>query len=59
MLQRGRDSHYRAEAIINGTKVDVLVGTGSTDVTISQNWLMNSGLKVMLLYALKLQMVTA
>jgi len=35
-LQRGPDGHYRAEAIINGTKVDVLVDTGATGVAISQ-----------------------
>lgn len=35
ILQRGIDGHYRAEAIINGTKVDVLVDTGATGVAIS------------------------
>ena len=35
-LQRGRDGHYRAEALINGVKVDVLVDTGATGVAISQ-----------------------
>jgi len=29
--------HYRAEAIINGVKVDVLVDTGATSVAISQH----------------------
>ncbi len=36
VLQRGVDGHYRAEALINGTKVDVLVDTGATGVAISQ-----------------------
>lgn len=35
-LQRGMDGHYRAEALINGEKVDVLVDTGATGVAISQ-----------------------
>lgn len=36
MLQRrGMDGHYRAEALINGVKVDVLVATGATGVAIS------------------------
>jgi aspartyl protease family protein len=34
-LQRGPDGHYRAEAWINGEKVDVLVDTGATGVAIS------------------------
>ena len=37
VLQRGPDGHYRAEAIINGKKVNVLVDTGATDVAVSQN----------------------
>jgi aspartyl protease family protein len=36
VLQRGLDGHYRAESLINGTKVDVLVDTGATGVAISQ-----------------------
>ncbi len=36
VLQRGLDGHYRAEALINGTKVDVMVDTGATGVAISQ-----------------------
>jgi aspartyl protease family protein len=36
VLQRGLDGHYRAEALINGQKVDVLVDTGATGVAISQ-----------------------
>ncbi|MDO8962202.1 MAG: retropepsin-like aspartic protease [Methylophilus sp.] len=36
VLKRGMDGHYRAEAIINGEKVDVLVDTGATGVAISQ-----------------------
>ncbi|EIJ65823.1 clan AA aspartic protease, TIGR02281 family [Candidatus Nitrosopumilus salaria BD31] len=35
-LQRGLDGHYRAEALINGQKVNVLVDTGATGVAISQ-----------------------
>lgn len=35
VLQRGLDGHYRAEALINGHKVDVLVDTGATGVAIS------------------------
>lgn len=35
-LQRGPDGHYRAQAFINGTQVDVLVDTGATGVAISQ-----------------------
>ena len=36
VLQRGLDGHYRAEALINNEKVDVLVDTGATGVAISQ-----------------------
>ncbi|HWU82058.1 MAG TPA: retropepsin-like aspartic protease [Methylophilaceae bacterium] len=35
-LQRGPDGHYRAEALINGQSVNVLVDTGATGVAISQ-----------------------
>lgn len=35
-LKRGLDGHYRAEALINGQKVDVLIDTGATGVAISQ-----------------------
>lgn len=35
-LQRGLDGHYRAEALINGVVVNVLVDTGATGVAISQ-----------------------
>lgn len=35
-LKRGLDGHYRAEALINGEKVQVLVDTGATGVAISQ-----------------------
>ncbi|ACT50074.1 retropepsin-like aspartic protease family protein [Methylovorus glucosotrophus] len=34
-LQRGMDGHYRATALINGEKVEVLVDTGATGVAIS------------------------
>ncbi|PKO74198.1 MAG: TIGR02281 family clan AA aspartic protease [Betaproteobacteria bacterium HGW-Betaproteobacteria-15] len=36
ILQRGLDGHYRAEALINGVKVNVMVDTGATGVAISQ-----------------------
>lgn len=36
VLKRGLDGHYRAEALINGEKVGVLVDTGATGVAISQ-----------------------
>ena len=32
VLKRGLDGHYRAEALINGEKVNVLVDTGATGV---------------------------
>ena len=37
VLKRGLDGHYRAEALINGEKVNVLVDTGATGVAISQS----------------------
>ncbi len=37
VLKRGLDGHYRSEALINGTKVNVLVDTGATGVAISQS----------------------
>ncbi len=36
VLKRGLDGHYRAEALINNEKVNVLVDTGATGVAISQ-----------------------
>jgi len=36
VLKRGLDGHYRAEALINGEKINVLVDTGATGVAISQ-----------------------
>jgi len=36
VLKRGLDGHYRAEALINEQKVNVLVDTGATGVAISQ-----------------------
>jgi aspartyl protease family protein len=36
VLKRGLDGHYRAEALINGEKISVLVDTGATGVAISQ-----------------------
>jgi aspartyl protease family protein len=44
-LKRGLDGHYRAEAIINNQKVDVLVDTGATGVAISQKVADRLGLK--------------
>lgn len=37
VLKRGLDGHYRAEALINQLKVEVLVDTGATGVAISQS----------------------
>ncbi len=37
VLKRGLDGHYRAEALINDVKVNVLVDTGATGVAISQS----------------------
>lgn len=37
VLKRGIDGHYRAEALLNGQKVNVLVDTGATGVAISQS----------------------
>ena len=37
VLQRGLDGHYRAQALINGQQVDVLVDTGASGVAISQH----------------------
>ena len=36
VLKRDLDGHYRADALINGQKVNVLVDTGATGVAISQ-----------------------
>jgi len=36
VLKRGLDGHYRAEALINQSKVEVLIDTGATGVAISQ-----------------------
>lgn len=36
VLKRGLDGHYRAEALINSEKINVLVDTGATGVAISQ-----------------------
>ena len=36
IFKRGLDGHYRAEALINGEIVNVLVDTGATGVAISQ-----------------------
>lgn len=45
ILKRGLDGHYRAEALINGEKVNVLVDTGATGVAISQSLADQLGLK--------------
>lgn len=45
ILKRGLDGHYRAEALINNQKVDVLVDTGATGVAISQKIADQLGLK--------------
>lgn len=45
VLKRGLDGHYRAEALINDTKVSVLVDTGATGVAISQPIADKLGLK--------------
>lgn len=44
-LKRGPDGHYRAEALINGQKVNVLIDTGATGVAISQRTADKLGLK--------------
>src|SRR5512146_3187551 len=36
VLQRDLNGHYRAEAVINGVTIPVMVDTGATDVAISQ-----------------------
>lgn len=45
MLKRGLDGHYRAEALINNQKVNVLIDTGATGVAISQRTADKLGLK--------------
>ncbi len=45
VLARGSDGHYRAQALINGQTVDVLVDTGATGVAISQRIADKLGLK--------------
>lgn len=45
ILKRGLDGHYRAEALINGEKVSVLIDTGATGVAISQRVADQLGLK--------------
>ena len=44
-LKRGLDGNYRAEALINNQKVDVLIDTGATGVAISQAIADKLGLK--------------
>ena len=45
ILKRGLDGHYRAEALINNQKVNVLIDTGATGVAISQRVADKLGLK--------------
>lgn len=45
MLKRDPSGHYRAEAFINGKKVDVIVDTGATGVAISTALAEELGLK--------------
>lgn len=45
VLQRDPSGHYRAEALINGVKVDVMVDTGATGVAISQRLADNLGIR--------------
>ena len=45
LLKRGLDGHYRAEALINNQKVNVLIDTGATGVAISQAVADKLGLK--------------
>lgn len=45
VLQRDPSGHYRAEAFINGVKVEVLVDTGATGVAISQKLADTLGIK--------------
>lgn len=45
LLKRGLDGHYRAEALINNQKVNVLIDTGATGVAISQRVADKLGLK--------------
>ncbi|CAG0998577.1 hypothetical protein MTYP_02715 [Methylophilaceae bacterium] len=45
VLQRGIDGHYRAEALINGHVVNVMVDTGATGVAVSQKVADKLGLK--------------
>ena len=45
VLNRGIDGHYRAAALINGQKVNVMVDTGATGVAVSQKVADRLGLK--------------
>ncbi len=55
VLKRGLDGHYRAQALINGEQVDVLVDTGATGVAISQR--IADKLKLKSINAVRLQSV--
>lgn len=45
VLQRDPSGHYRAEALINGVKASVLVDTGATEVSVSQQMADRLGLR--------------
>ena len=45
-LARGADGHWRAEARVNGRKVDVLVDTGATLVALTQDDARAAGIDV-------------
>lgn len=47
VLQRDLSGHYRAEAVINGVTIPVMVDTGATDVAISQAMADRLGLRSM------------
>lgn len=44
-LERDISGHYRAEAFLNGVKATVLVDTGATDVSISQEFANELGIQ--------------
>jgi aspartyl protease family protein len=44
-LKRDLSGHYRAEALINGVKTNVLVDTGATDVAISRRFAEQLGIQ--------------
>ena len=44
-LEKDLSGHYRAEALINGVKTNILVDTGATDVAISRKFAQQLGLQ--------------